>query len=570
MSKEIWQKIGDISRAALAGTIISAGSSGMPITPEVVAQALNPEKKITTHYYPDIFADVDNGIVVPEVPNSAIGEPNLQKSTPSEDEGVLPGDQSPPNPPVEDSPFISQIIASRNSSTVLSSASDQNPETPPSYHESAPIDYEKLLQAEYSMRLIYENNEKGHESRILHQEGLPEDIRMVIVCDGFTAEKIDEFYRYAREFIVKTSITQPFSRYRDNIKWTLIALPSMEEGASHPPYNPNCADDSRECNRNDFDSYRQGTLVNNRLGSSFAGGGDTVEHRMSADSELIEEELIPLLEVVSEADYHRNIKAMKTVILVYDLSPGGACVYEGVNVPGEKHAPISYAIASGCTSDLPAIAEHEAFHLLGKVADIYPYYEPIGEVTEIYSYSELRGCSDFPEKGLPPCAPNITDDPNSTKWEGPKYEIGDGYYRAVEYTWDCIMGENYRDPSSLVVEATLLELLKNKDLNLIYESTPNNEPIAVVPGTESEFFVTLPKTSDGPSLNVEWRVDGETVSVGNPAYNFTGLSGTHTLECIVTDPTEMVREDHPDRNLLTSRVVWTVTGANNESVEQMN
>lgn len=342
---------------------------------------------------------------------------------------------------------------------------------------------------------------------------------MVVLGDGYTAAELPKFREHVDKHLNVLWTIEPFKSYRSYVNVYAVEIPSPESGV--------------DCDPN-LDSPRRDTPLN----MGFWGGcnANSVQRLLTVDGAVANEyaDLVP-----GTTRANRQLLAL-----------GNSDTYGG--------AGGANATASGGNALSALITPHELGHSLGELQDEYDYL--------------ARGVRGEPYTGGEPSSSHhtlLTEEQMATqqrkwwRWLGEESEAGGPIAR---YEGGMYAGSGIWRPAAHSMMKTLGyyfdEISREQMVHRISAKTSilqDATPGTVLGADRVVWVETAYPVSH--QLDVTWTLDGSVLARGDRSIDLStlDLTGTHTLEVTVVDPTEFVRDPAiRGSTALTQRRTWTV------------
>ncbi|WP_176159257.1 M64 family metallopeptidase [Prosthecobacter debontii] len=349
-------------------------------------------------------------------------------------------------------------------------------------------------------------------------------LNMVFLSEGFTQAELNngKFADSVDAVVDYLFSKEPWNRYRSYFNIFRIEIASNESGTDNPYAVP---------------AYSRDTY----FGSGF-------------------HPVIDRLLVISSQGSSRANTLLATHVPEYDIP----IVLVNDETYGGSGGPIAVASLHSLSAQL---VEHEVGHSFAKLADEYDFDTPgypaieYPNATAKTQRSQIRW-KDWiePETSLPtPEGPDFEFSEVVGLFEGANYRSR-GWYRPHD---NALMKWLGLPPGAVTREAFVLNFYNR--VSPLEGHSPQGLTLSVTERTPLSFSVTVKVPSEGPPLDVIWKIDGYPVGSGltfNIASQNVGFDGKHTIIAEVKDPTPWVRRD--PTGLLTEKVTWNVTLDNQE------
>lgn len=377
-----------------------------------------------------------------------------------------------------------------------------------------------------------ESHAQTSNLRIVEENGSrSQSINIVFLPDGYKADGMEDFAQHVQQVVNHLFEQEPWSRYRSYFNVYQIEIASEETGTDY--------------------GYDLNLYLKQKRNTYFNTGFTT---RSSPDlltipSTSVGKAYALLNQHVPEYDI--------PIILVNDSRYGGS------------GGPIALASADYYS---PQILEHELGHSFAKLTDEYdieyPGYPAIEypNATTQTQRSQIRW-KDWIEAATPLPTPEDPDGPWSAftevvgLFEGANYRTR-GWYRPHD---NALMRSLGLPPGAVSREAFILNFYSR--VSPLEGHSPEGLTLSVTERAPLSFSVNVKVPSEGPPLDVIWKIDGYPMASGQtfniPSQN-VGFDGKHSITAEVKDPTPWVRRD--PTGLLTEKVTWNVT-LDNQQVE---
>ncbi len=341
-------------------------------------------------------------------------------------------------------------------------------------------------------------------------------INIVFLSEGYTASEITKFNSDVQNAIDDLFNSPPYREYESYFNMYAIEVPSNQSGADHPG---TARDEPANLPSFTYDTY---------FNSSFDVSGI---HRL----------LVP--------EYYKTVSVLQNSFPEWDI------VFMLVNhdwYGGSGGTAATFSLHSSSSE----IAMHELGHSFASLADEYesggltPYEAP--NATAQTSRDSIKW-----NRWIHADTPIPTPESNTYQnvvglFEGAVYHPT-GWYRPKLNCKMRALGIPFCEVCS---EQTILSIYNL--VNTIETYQPLVTGVTVFPDSVQEFFVQR-KAPEPNTLKTEWYLNGRLSAVNTDKYSFDAAQyneDDHQLQAIVTDTTEMVRND-PD-GLRVSTITWQI------------
>jgi hypothetical protein len=231
-----------------------------------------------------------------------------------------------------------------------------------------------------------------------------------------------------------------------------------------------------------------------------------------------------------------------------------------VNDPTYGGSGGSISVASTHASS-PQLVEHEIGHSFADLADEYDFDYPIYTPRESYNATQqsdrnLVRWKSWIEASTPVPTPETTAyDPVVGVFEGANYRTT-GWYRPHN---NSLMRNLGRPVGAVNREKFILSYYDR--ISPVETHSPAELAQTVATSITLSFSVTPMVPSEGPTLTVQWRVNGlDQTGAVHSTFEIPSThlgNGTHTVTAVVRDPTPLVRDD--PTGSLTEEITWTLS-----------
>lgn len=372
-------------------------------------------------------------------------------------------------------------------------------------------------------------------------------LNVLVMGDGYTASEQAKFEADAASLVDRFFSISPYAEYRNVVSLSTLFTPSVQSGASHPPYQASCASKSvatccaDPAARSDA---RQGTFVTTNFNATFCS--QNVHRLLVVDSAKV------LTAAAAVPGWDRIL------VLVNDPTYGGS--------GGALSVVALHPSAVG-------IAQHEFGHSFTRLADEYDA-----------AYPGYPSCSDV--AGFFPCEANVTDQTAAAdiKWgswisastpvpTGEFDPAGVGLYPGARYRasglyrpeHDCLMRTLGAPFCKVCAQEYVRTLYKGgwgnpaQGIDIIEPGTefpaPGSHSLAL--GESLPFRIELIQPA-GNTVSATWMVNGTEAGHGS-TFTFTpSAPGTYTVSVAAHDASPFVSAAMAG-DLLDSSRTWTVT-----------
>ena len=372
-------------------------------------------------------------------------------------------------------------------------------------------------------------------------------LNVLVMGDGYTSAEQGKFEADAAALLDRFFAVSPYAEYRSFVSTSTLFTPSVQSGASHPPYQASCGAQGFATCCADAAAQNdplQGTFVTTNFNATFCS--QNLHRLLVVDSAKV------LTAAAAAPGWDRIL------VVVNDATYGGS----GGSV----------VVVAMNPSAVP-VAQHEFGHSFTRLADEYSS-----------AYPGYPACSDL--SGARPCEANVTDQtaPGSVKWSswiqastplptmgtgadgiglypGARYQAA-GVYRPQH---DCLMKSLGAPFCAICAQEFVRMLYKGgwgnpaQGIDVIEPGTesPSAASATVAPGGSLPFSVELLQPA-GNTVGAAWTVNGQAAGTGS-AFEFKAPApGTYTVTVVARDASRFVSSAMAG-SLLESTRTWTVT-----------
>ena len=350
------------------------------------------------------------------------------------------------------------------------------------------------------------------------EENGPRDqcINIVFLSEGYSNADMDEFTDDVKEVWEYLSSRQPWNRYRSNCNVYRIDVVSNESGIDNGDAG------------SDRDTYFDTEWNESGLLRISSSGQDRVYSMLNKH--------VPEYDII--------------MVLVNDSSYASGVAYGQL------------AMTSNRSRNMARIAEHEIGHSFAGLADEYDEY-PGGEAR---SGSERYNATQYSDRALVKWKSWIKEGTPVPTPESSRYANEVGLFEGAIYNetgwfrphYNSMMKRSGQAVGQVNREKLVLSIYEKLSPVISYE--PENSVIDPEGLDELVFSLDVRELDSGPSLQIDWTIDGiEQIVEDSEELNIVMSEldeGIHTVTATIFDSTTWVRND-PDQ-LLKEVITWTV------------